>query len=291
MRKLVIFLVRRVKRDPKYTLDPAMSTSAIFTILFNTLGKAIRGGRRRIGFKRAKGVTFIGKHVTLRNKRYISVGRSFIAEDYCEIEGLARHGITFGDRVTVGRFAIIRGSRQYGGAQLGEGLIVGNNSNIGPYCYVGCSGGIRIGNNVMMAPRCSLFAENHNFDDMSQTLKAQGIKRAPIDIEDDCWIASHSVILAGVTIGRGSVVAAGSVVTKSMPPYSIIAGVPARVIKSRAPNTPPSVADAEAIHAAQQGYPQSEYPQAPQPYYNADGDQRQEGGRGFENGAPHVPAS
>ena len=79
MRKLVIFLVRRVKRDPKYTLYPAMSTSAIFTMLFNTLDKAIRGGRRRIGFKRAKGVTFIGKHVTLRNKRYISVGRSFIA--------------------------------------------------------------------------------------------------------------------------------------------------------------------------------------------------------------------
>jgi len=89
----------------------------------------------------------------------------------------------------------------------------------------------------MMAPRCSLFAENHNFDDMGQSLKEQGVSRAPIDIEDDCWIASHSVILAGVTIGRGSVVAAGSVVTKSMPPYSIIAGVPARVIKSRAPDS------------------------------------------------------
>lgn len=240
MRKLIIFMVRKVKGDPKYTLDPAMSTSAIITMLFNTLGKALRGRRRRIGFKRAKGITFIGKYVTLRNKRYISVGRSFIAEDFSEIEGLSRHGITFGDRVTVGRFAIIRGSRQYGGAQLGEGLIVGNNSNIGPYCYVGCSGGIRIGSNVMMAPRCSLFAENHNFDDMSHTLKEQGVKRSPIDIEDDCWIASHSVILAGVTIGRGSVVAAGSVVTKSMPPYSIIAGVPARVIKSRAPDTAPT---------------------------------------------------
>ncbi|MGE5334603.1 MAG: acyltransferase, partial [Nitrososphaerota archaeon] len=175
MRKLVIALVRRVKGDPKYTLDPAMSTGAIFTMLFNTLSKALRGSRRRIGFKRARGITFIGKHVTLRNKSYISVGRSFIAEDYSEIEGLARHGITFGDRVTVGRFAIIRGSRQYGGAQLGEGLIVGNNSNIGPYCYIGCSGGIRIGNNVMMAPRCSLFAENHNFDDLSHTLKEQGV--------------------------------------------------------------------------------------------------------------------
>jgi acetyltransferase-like isoleucine patch superfamily enzyme len=237
MRKLVISMVRRIKRDPKYTLDPAMSTSAIITMLLNTLGKALRGSRRRIGFRRAEGITFIGKHVTLRNKRYISVGRNFIADDFSEIEGLSRNGVTFGDRVTVGRFAIIRGSRQYGGAELGEGLIVGSNSNIGPYCYVGCSGGIRIGNNVMMAPRCSLFAENHNFDDMAHTLKEQGVSRAPIEIEDDCWIASHSVILAGVTIGRGSVVAAGSVVTKSMPPYSIIAGVPARFIKSRAPDS------------------------------------------------------
>jgi len=76
MRKLVIFMVRKIKRDPKYTLDPAMSTSAITTMLFNTLSKALRGGRRRIGFKRHKGLTFIGKHVTLRNKRYISVGRN-----------------------------------------------------------------------------------------------------------------------------------------------------------------------------------------------------------------------
>lgn len=254
MRKLVIFLVRRVKGDPKYTIDPVMSTSAIFTMLFNTLGKALRGGRRRIGFKRAKGITFIGKHVSLRNKRYISVGRSFIAEDYCEIEGLARYGVTFGDRVTVGRFAIIRGSRQYGGSQIGDGLIVGNNSNIGPYCYIGCSGGIRIGNNVMMAPRCSLFAENHNFEDETQTLKAQGVTRAPIEIEDDCWIASHSVILAGVTIGRGSVVAAGSVVTKSMPPYSIIAGVPARVIKSRVPDSSPSASGTAEARQEQQVY-------------------------------------
>lgn len=256
MRKLVIFMVRKIKRDPKYTLDPAMSTSAITTMLFNTLSKALRGSRRRIGFRRHKGITFIGKYVTLRNKRYISVGRNFIADDFSEIEGLSKHGITFGDRVTVGRFAIIRGSRQYGGAQLGEGLIVGNNSNIGPYCYVGCSGGIRIGNNVMMAPRCSLFAENHNFDDTTHSLKEQGVSRMPIEIEDDCWIASHSVILAGVTIGRGSVIAAGSVVTKSMPPYSIIAGVPARVIKSRAPEG--SVTD-DAARMNDYRYPQATY--------------------------------
>ncbi len=61
----------------------------------------------------------------------------------------------------------------------------------------------------------------------------QGVKREFVRIEDDCWIAANTVILAGVTIGKGSVIAAGSVVNKDVPPYSVVAGVPAKVIKSR----------------------------------------------------------
>lgn len=236
MRSLVIFFVRRLKRDPNYSLDPAMSFSAVLGMLFRTLGMALRGARRRIGFKRAKGITFIGKDVTLRNKGYISAGRNFIAEEGCEIDGLARRGVIFGDRVTVGRCAMIRPSTQFGGAEMGEGLHVGNNSNIGPYSYIGCSGYIQIGNNVMMSPRVSLYAENHNFEDVNRPMKEQGVTRQHIIIEDDCWIASHSVVLAGVTIGHGSVIAAGTVVTKSVPPYSIVAGVPGRVIRSRLAN-------------------------------------------------------
>lgn len=249
MRRLVVFFVRRLKRDPGYDLDPAMPLSAIVSLLTNTLGKALRGYRRRIGFGRAKGVTFIGKHVTLRNKRFIRVGRNFIADDFCEIVGLSKQGIVCGDRVTIGRYALIRPSAQFGGREIGEGLRIGNNSNIGAFGYVGCSGYIQIGDNVMLAPRVSLYAENHNFEATDRTIKQQGVSRAPIIIEDDCWIASHAVILAGVTIGRGSVVAAGSVVTKSMPPYSIIAGVPARVIKSRAPNTQPTIEEVSTVAA------------------------------------------
>jgi acetyltransferase-like isoleucine patch superfamily enzyme len=59
------------------------------------------------------------------------------------------------------------------------------------------------------------------------------VKKEKVVIEDDCWIASNSILLAGVTIGKGSVVAAGSVVTQDVPPYSVVAGVPARVIKNR----------------------------------------------------------
>ena len=66
-----------------------------------------------------------------------------------------------------------------------------------------------------------------------QPIMKQGVKREFVKIEDDCWIAANTVILAGVTIGKGSVIAAGSVVNKDVPPYSVVAGVPAKVIKSR----------------------------------------------------------
>ena len=122
----------------------------------------------------------------------------------------------------------------YGGS-IGAGLIVGDNSNIGPGAYIGCTGLITIGNNVMMSPGVSIYAENHNFSDSTLPMKEQGVTVSFVTIEDDCWIAANSVILAGVTVGKGSVVAAGSIVTKDVPPYSVVAGNPAQVIKSRTP--------------------------------------------------------
>src|SRR5215469_2728525 len=182
MRSIIIFFVRKLKRDRTWTLDPAMSSTAVLVMIGGSLHKAARGRIRRIGFKQARGMAMIGKHVTLRNKRYLSAGRNFIVEDYAEIQGLSRQGVTFGDRVTVGRFASIRPSGLYGG-EIGEGLVVGDNSNIGAYCYIGCAGMIRIGSNVMMSPRVSLYAENHNFADMTRPMKEQGVTREPITIE------------------------------------------------------------------------------------------------------------
>jgi acetyltransferase-like isoleucine patch superfamily enzyme len=84
-----------------------------------------------------------------------------------------------------------------------------------------------------MGPRVSIYAENHVFENPAILMKDQGVVKKEVIIEDDCWIASNSIILAGVTIGKGSVVAAGSVVTENVAPYSVIAGVPAKWIKSR----------------------------------------------------------
>ena len=84
-----------------------------------------------------------------------------------------------------------------------------------------------------MAPGVKMFAENHEFDRVDVPIKAQGVERQPIVVEDDCWIASGVTILAGVTVGRGAVIAAGTVVSKDVEPYSIVAGVPAKVIGQR----------------------------------------------------------
>ena len=180
----------------------------------------------------AKGKLLIGKNVTLRYPKNLFVGRDTIIEDGVEINCLAKEGIRFGDRVSVGKYAIIRPANIYGGP-IGEGLVIGNHSNIGPYSYIGCSGKITIGNNVMMGPRVSIYAENHVFDNPNLTIKEQGVQKLAVVIEDDCWIASNAVITAGVTIGKGSVVAAGAVVTESVAPYSVVGGVPAKLIKTR----------------------------------------------------------
>lgn len=195
----------------------------------------LRGLWWRIWLRRTSGLALVGQHVTIRNPQYISIGRNFVAEDFCEIQGLSKQGLVFGNHVTIGRFAMIRPSGYYG-REIGEGLEVGDNSNIGAYSYIGCSGKIKIGNGVLMGPRVSLFAENHNFNQLDVPIRDQGVTWDSIIIEDNCWLGSGSIILAGVRVCQGSVVAAGAVVTNDVPPDSIVGGVPARIIGSRVPD-------------------------------------------------------
>ena len=192
----------------------------------------IRGCFSRLFFKSAKGIVLVGKQVSIRYAKHLSVGSDFIIEDGAELNCLSTQGMQFGNRVTIGKNAIIRPSNIYG-SEIGEGLKIGDNSNIGPFAYIGCSGFIEIGNNVMISPRVSIYAENHVFNNTELLIKDQGVSKKMVKIEDDCWIASNSVILAGVTIGKGSVIAAGAVITKDVPPFSIMAGVPAIIISHR----------------------------------------------------------
>ncbi|KKN56572.1 hypothetical protein LCGC14_0570840 [marine sediment metagenome] len=207
-------------------------TTDVFITLITIAAYVIRGTYQRFYFNNARGLVMVGKGVTLRYSNHLLAGKDLIIEEYAEVNCLSTRNVTLGDRVTIGRNAIIRPSNSYGGP-IGEGMKIGNNSNIGAYNYVGCSGFIDIGNDVMIGPRVGLYAENHNFSDTNIPIKDQGVTKKFIKIEDDCWIGANVIIVAGVTIGRGSVVAAGSVVTKDVPPYSVAAGSPSSILKKR----------------------------------------------------------
>jgi len=115
----------------------------------------------------------------------------------------------------------------------GNNISIGDHSGIGEDSILGQDDEIRIGNNVLIGPQLMIFTQNHNFSDTTRLIREQGATRRPVLIEDDVWIGARVIVLPGVTIGRGSVVAAGAVVTKSFPPYSIIGGVPAKIIGNR----------------------------------------------------------
>ena len=109
-------------------------------------------------------------------------------------------------------------------------VTIGDYTRIGIHCTV--IGPVCIGNNVNLAQGITVTALNHNFEDTSRRIDEQGISTKPVVIGDDVWIGANAVILPGVTIGRHVVVAAGAVVTKDIPDYSLVAGIPAKVIKN-----------------------------------------------------------
>lgn len=197
----------------------------------NTGKKAIRGLVKRLFLKEAHGLLLVGKHTRITHGRHIRCGKNVKFEDYAEIHGLCEE-LVFGDNVTISRGVMIRPSSYYGG-DFGKGLVMGKNSSIGPHGYIGCSGKIVIGENVMFGPKCSLFAENHVFEDSDETIKSQGVAQKGITIEDDCWIGSNCIILDGVTIGKGSVIGAGSLITKDVPPKSVVVDKRDKHIKNR----------------------------------------------------------
>ena len=108
-------------------------------------------------------------------------------------------------------------------------IIIGHHSRIG-LCNT-IIGPVSIGNNTNLAQNITVSGLNHNFQDIEKTIAEQGVSTSPILIGDDVWIGANSVILAGVEIGTHSIVAAGTIVTRSVPSYSICAGNPGRIIK------------------------------------------------------------
>ena len=122
------------------------------------------------------------------------------------------------------------------GAEFGSDLVIGNNSGVGINCQI--SRGVSIGENVMMAPEVVILTTTHEYKKTNLPMIEQGHQKIKkVIIKNDVWIGQRSLILPGVIVEDGTIIGANSVVTKSFPPYSVIAGNPARIIKNRLKNS------------------------------------------------------
>lgn len=109
---------------------------------------------------------------------------------------------------------------------------IGDRTIIGPYCFLS-GASIYIGAQCLIAPQVGIFANNHEFSDPTRYIRQQGHSYKGVAIGDDCWIGTGAKILDGVHIGQGCVIGAGAIVSKSLPPYSIAVGVPAKIVGTR----------------------------------------------------------
>lgn len=112
-------------------------------------------------------------------------------------------------------------------------LSIGYNVSINDNFWVNAAGGVEIGNNVLIGPSVIIHSANHNFSRIDIPINKQGHTKEKVIIKDNVWIGARVTILPGVTIGKSAILAAGSVITKDVEPYTIVGGVPAKIIKRR----------------------------------------------------------
>lgn len=178
---------------------------------------------------------------------FAGMGQSVYIEKSVELLGASN--IEIGDSVRISYNANIDAQGQNNRVILGSSVFIspsvkivgldnttieiGDRTFINAEAWINGSGHIKIGQDCLIGPRVALIAVNHIFADATRRINVQGHTAKGITIEDDCWLAYGVTVVDGVRIGQGSVIGAGAVVTKDIPPYSIAVGVPAKVIGQR----------------------------------------------------------
>jgi acetyltransferase-like isoleucine patch superfamily enzyme len=204
----------------------------LFTLLFGNFPGALGYVSRKLFYPKlfkavGRGVIF-GRGLVLRHPGQISMGDRVAIDDYgiLDASGAGEAGVTLGNDVMISRNCVIQG-------KTGP-LQIGDRTDIGCNVVISSITGISIGHSVLIAGNCYIGGGRYIADRIDVPLMDQGLfSKGPVSIGDDVWLGAGAIVLDGVTIGKGCIVGAGSVVTKDLPEYSIAVGVPAKVIKQR----------------------------------------------------------
>ncbi|RYD86503.1 MAG: acyltransferase, partial [Sphingobacteriales bacterium] len=218
---LVEKLIRKLKRDPNYKWESEYRLRDVLIILFGRGRQMLRGMFFKLLIN-SKGMMFVGTRVKIKHAYLISAGKNLILEDGVYLNALSANGIRIKDNVSIARNTTILCTGVI--AHKGTGVSIGNNCGINAGTFIGGQGGVDIGDNVIIGPGVKIFSENHVFTDPDVIIKDQGVTREGVVIENNCWIGANVTILDGVTVGEGCVIAAGSVVTKSVDANTVAGG-------------------------------------------------------------------
>ncbi len=226
---LSVYLRRQATSLPRYCLE--QTVLSLFGWIPTIAGIGLRAAAYRL-ILRMQGLVAIENNVRIRFAGNIRLAKGVYLD-----EGVYLHacpnGIEIGENTIVMHHAELH---VYNFRDLPRaGIRIGRGCLIGEYCVIRGPGGVTICDRVYLSPSVHIYSSNHVFQDPEVCFVDQGVTTEGVTIEDGCWIGAMAVILDGVTIGRHSVIAAGAVVTKDVPPYSVAAGVPAEVVRSLRP--------------------------------------------------------
>ncbi|WP_422385605.1 DapH/DapD/GlmU-related protein [Nocardioides houyundeii] len=149
--------------------------------------------------------------------------------DRTVIDARGTIGVRIGEGTRLGRYGVITTTSHL--SRYGVGVVIGKRSGVGDGFHLGASGGVEIGDDVIIGPGFSAHSQEHNYGDHSLPIREQGTNEAPIIVGNDCWIGSKVTLLAGCSLGERTIVASGAVVKGTFPGGVILGGVPARIIR------------------------------------------------------------
>ena len=192
------------------------------------IGVGVRGLFYRLIMK-MDGLAAIENRVRIRFANYIKLGQGVYLDEGVYLHACPQ-GIEIGSNTIVMHGAVLH---VYNFRKMSQSRIkIGKDSLIGEYSVIRGQGGVEIGDRVYTSPFTQIIAVNHVFDDPNRSFVEQGITAEGIVIEDDVWLGAGAVITDGVRVGKGAVVAAGAIVTKDVPPHTVVGGGPAKPIKT-----------------------------------------------------------
>jgi acetyltransferase-like isoleucine patch superfamily enzyme len=220
-----LYLSRQADSLGRYVLE--QSLMFLLGWVPTIAGIALRGIFYKLMLK-MDGMAAIERNVRLRFASRIRLGQGAYLDENVYIHACP-DGVEIGAGTLVMHGSVLH---VYNFRGLPHAFIrIGKDSLVGEYSVIRGQGGVTIGDRVYTSPGTQIIAVNHIFNDPQRPFVEQGITAEGIVIEDDVWLGSNCVITDGVRVGKGAVVAAGAVVTKDVPPHTIVAGVPAKVLR------------------------------------------------------------